>query len=325
MVLSSRLLFAKSEEEDSTVRHHVEVTQLRNVIMRSLSELRQSQHVLMPGLGPILNAMGDDETAEVSFKLLLPSELSVEDRRAWCLPDVPALEFWFRYAQADDSLAEVRHLLRLFQNLRSQNSKHLGFAQRALTRTRGLFDSLRTKIHCSSGCYSCARNAMLALDLDEKFNPGWTKRFQMLNEGDACGPGREADNTSEGQFTPSWIWLVPRLGQHPPSPQHPPPSMSLVQGTSQSRSIQCVFTGQNARLGQSDTKRRSNSPLRKWVARFAIFSGSKVGGFLSNLNERNRTLLLRLAFNVDCKHTLTVRQTFMPLWSFCSLTSGGRR
>ena len=79
--------------------------------MRSLSELRQYQRVLMPGLGPILNAMGDDETAEVSFKLLLPSELSVEDQHAWCLLDVPALEFWFCYAQADDSLAEVRRLL----------------------------------------------------------------------------------------------------------------------------------------------------------------------------------------------------------------------
>ena len=216
-VLSSRLLFAKSEEEDLTVRHHVEVTQLRNVIMRSLSELRQSQRVLMPGLGPILDAMGNDETAEVSFKLLLPSELSIEDQHAWCLLDVPALEFWFCYAQADDSLAKVHRLLRLFQNLHSHNSKHLGFAQRALTRTRGVFDSLRTKIHHSSGRYSHARNTMLALNPDEKFNPGWTKRFQMLNEGDARGPGREADDTSEGQFTPSWIWLVPWLGQRPPS------------------------------------------------------------------------------------------------------------
>ena len=83
--------------------------------------------------------------------------------------------------------------------------------------TRGLFNSLRTKIRCSCGRYSCARNAMLALNLDEKFNPGWTKHFQMLNEGDARGPGRGADDTSEGQFTPSWIWLVPWLGQRPPS------------------------------------------------------------------------------------------------------------
>ena len=110
--------------------------------MWSLSELHQSQRVLMPRLGPILDAMGDNETAEVSFKLLLTSELSIEDRRAWCLLDVPALEFQFCYAQADDSLAEVRRLLQLFQNLCSQNSKHLGFAQRALMHTRGLFDSL---------------------------------------------------------------------------------------------------------------------------------------------------------------------------------------
>ena len=49
---------------------------------------------------------------------------------------------------------------------------------------------------------------MLALDPDEKLTPGWTKRFQKLNEGDIRSPGREVDDTSEGRFAPSWIWLV---------------------------------------------------------------------------------------------------------------------
>ena len=48
---------------------------------------------------------------------------------------------------------------------------------------------------------------------------GWLQRFQKLNEGDIRGPGRGADDTSEGKFTPSWIWLVPR-------PSHPPPTTS---------------------------------------------------------------------------------------------------
>ena len=165
----------------------------------------------MPRLGPILDEMGDDEDPP---KLFLPSDLSAEDRSAWCLPDVPALEFRFRYAQADDSLAELRRLLRLFQNLRNQNSKHPGLAQKALTRTKGLFNSFRTRSRRAADRYSRARNAMLALDPDEKLSPGWTKRFQKLNDNDVRGPGRELEDTSEGQFTPSWIWLVPRLSHH---------------------------------------------------------------------------------------------------------------
>lgn len=167
----------------------------------------------MPGLGAILEAMGDDGTTDGPFKLLLPSELSVEDRSAWCLPHIPPLEFRFRYAQADDNLAELRRLLRLFQNLRIQNSKHLNLAQRALTRTKGLFNSLRARIDRSTDRYSHARKAMLGLDPDQRLGPGWMKRFQELNQGDVRGPGREFEDTSEGRFTPSWIWLVPRLSQ----------------------------------------------------------------------------------------------------------------
>ena len=170
----------------------------------------------MPGLGAILEAMGDSESTEGASKLLLPSELSVEDRSIWCLPHIPPLEFRFRYAQADDNLAEIRRLLRLFQNLRNQNTKHLNLAQRAVTRTRGLFESLRTRIRRSADRYSHARDAMLALDPDQQLGPGWMNRFQKLNNDDVRGPGREVEDTSEGQFTPSWIWLVPRLSQ--PSP-----------------------------------------------------------------------------------------------------------
>jgi len=65
--------------------------------------------------------------------------------------------------------------------------------------------------------YSHARDAMLALDPDEKFVPGWTQQFQMLKESDICGPGRERDDKSEGQFMLTWIWLVPQLSYPPPA------------------------------------------------------------------------------------------------------------
>ena len=75
----SRLLSAKAKEDGSTIRHHAEVVQLQNNISQSLSELHRYQCVLMPGPGPILDAMGDEETAEAPSELLLPSELSLLD------------------------------------------------------------------------------------------------------------------------------------------------------------------------------------------------------------------------------------------------------
>ena len=59
---------------------------------------------------------------------------------------------------------------------------------------------------------------MLTLDPDQKIEP-WRNRFQRqkLKEGDIRGPGRDIDNTSEGQYTPSWIWVVSYSG-HPSSP-----------------------------------------------------------------------------------------------------------
>jgi hypothetical protein len=170
----------------------------------------------MPTLGPILDEACDDKPTEDSFKLFLPSELSVDDRVAWCPPGTPALEFRFRYAQADDSLAEMRRLLRLKRNLRDENTKHLHMAQRSITRTKGLFASFHTRIHRFADRYSHARNAMLSLDPDQLYSPGWMERYQKLDVRDICGPGREEKDTSEGQFTPSWIWLVPRLS-HPPA------------------------------------------------------------------------------------------------------------
>ena len=213
----------------TTVRHQTEILELQNAISRSLPELRQSQRIHMPGLTPFLDGVRDDDITEDSLKLWLPSELSAEERDSWCLPGIPGLEFRFRYAQADDSLAELRRLRRLFQNLKDQNSKHPGLVQRGRTRSQGLFNGFQKRIQRCADRYSHARNAMLALDADQKFNPGWMQRFKKLNESDIRGPGREIGDKSEGKFIPSWIWLVPRLT--PPVPTLPRGPTTTISST----------------------------------------------------------------------------------------------
>ena len=215
--LLRRILSTKTKAGATTAHRHAEILQLRNTILRSLSELRKSQRVYMPGVISILDEMQNGEDPDDSLKLWLPSEVSADDRDIWCLPDIPFLEFRFRFAQANDCLAELRRLRRLLQGLQDQNAKHPSSSQNNVTRSQGLFEGFKSRIQRCASRYSHARDAMLALDPDEKFRPGWTQRFQKLNESDIRGPGRERDDKSEGQFVLSWIWLVPRLS-HPPQP-----------------------------------------------------------------------------------------------------------
>jgi len=111
----------------------------------------------MPGITSILDDVRNNELPEDSFKLWLPSEISAEDRDTWCLPNITFLEFRFRYAQADDSLAELRRLLRLSQGLRDQNAKHPSHSQKNVSRSQGLLEGFKARIQRNVARYSCAR------------------------------------------------------------------------------------------------------------------------------------------------------------------------
>ena len=211
------MLSAKTKAGVTTAHRHAKVLKLQNTILRNLSNLRQSQHVYMPGVASILDETCDNKASDDSLKLWLPSNVSANDQDVWCLLDIPAFEFRFCYAQADDSLAKLHHLRQLLQGLWDQNKKHPSQSQKNSTHSQGLFEGFKARIQCASSCYSRACNAMLALDQDEKLRPGWIQRFQKLNESDICGPGREEDDTSEGQFVLSWIWLVPHSSDPPPA------------------------------------------------------------------------------------------------------------
>lgn len=204
----------------------MELLELRNTLSRNILELRQSQRIYMPGLSPIF----EDNSSDEPVKLWLPSELPQDDRALWCLPGIPELEFRFRYAQADDSLAEVRRLRRILQGLRDQNAKHPSQAQRSRTRTRGVFEGFEARVQRAVRRYRYSRQAMLSLDPSQQLSPGWVQHFRVLEDADIRGPGRETYETSEGTFQPSWIWLLPRSTG--PAPNDSPPSNEPITATS---------------------------------------------------------------------------------------------
>ncbi|KAF9789306.1 hypothetical protein BJ322DRAFT_1000561 [Thelephora terrestris] len=202
-----RTLAAREKAKITTARANAEAQGLRNLLSKDLLELRKSQQIYMPGLGPLPE--GEDELDE-SIKLQLPSELSEDERAAWCLPGIPSLEFCFRYAQADNSLSQIRRLRRLLQNVQDQNAKHPSQTQQSISRSKGIFDGLASRVRRAAKQYRHSRWAMMALDPSEQLSPAWKDRFRELEDADLRGPGRESYEKSEGKFQPSWIWMVPQ-------------------------------------------------------------------------------------------------------------------
>ena len=187
----------------------------RKHLAKSIQDLRCIQKVYMPRLSHLIDNADDDSRLDTNpelFKLMLPSQLSFDDRQSWCLPGLSALETRFRYAQADDALAEIRRLRRLFQGLSNQNKKHINNSQHTMTRAKATFERYKTRITWFATQYRHARRALTALDPNGEIAE-WTTRFLELKDTDISGPGKDDDETSEGHTVSSWIWLVPMSSQ----------------------------------------------------------------------------------------------------------------
>ena len=128
----------------------------RKLLVNDIQEFRAIQKVYMPGLSHLVDDVEDDSrliTRPELFKLMLPSQLSPAERKSWCLPDLTTLEARFRYAQADDALAEIRRLRQLFQGLSDQTRKHITNSQGTGTRSHGTFDWYKAQISQSATVY----------------------------------------------------------------------------------------------------------------------------------------------------------------------------
>ena len=193
------------------------LAECRKHLVESIQEFRNVQRIYMPGVSHLLDDMDDSRlgTRPELFKLMLPSQLSSDNRQSWCLPNIPTLKARFRYAQADDALAEIRQLQRLYQGLSDQNRKHINNSQGTGTCSKGTFKRYKARISRFAALYCHAHRALIALDPTGEVTQ-WTSRFLELKEGDIRGPGRDDDDSSEGRIVSSWIWLVPKSSQPTP-------------------------------------------------------------------------------------------------------------
>ena len=254
----------------------------------------------MPGL-TTTNHDEDHERLENQpevLKLWLPSQLPSEHRVSWCLPEIPFLEFRFRYAQADDTLADLRRHIKFLQLARDQNTKHIKSTS-STTRSQGILDGFRGKINRLASQYRYARQALLALDPQEKLAPAWKTYFSELGSSDLRAPVRDGNQPSEGRFQPSWIWTKSRAPPLPATTTPDPLSASsssappvltapatvpVDQGSNDALEDGADFlnryNGQSVRQEQSDMKRRWSLPLRRWAEPFGTSNGRGIGGCL---------------------------------------------
>ena len=194
------------------------LAECRKHLSKSIRDLWDVQKVYMPGLSHLLN--NEDMRLDVHpelFKLMLSSQLPPGDRKSWCLPGLSTIEARFWYAQADNALAEIHRLQRLYQGLSDQNKKHINTSHHTVTCGRGVLERYKTRISWAATLYQHAHRALIILDPDGKVT-GWTSRFLELAEVDICGPGQEDNKPFEGRTVSSWIWLVPKSSLPPNEP-----------------------------------------------------------------------------------------------------------
>jgi len=105
-----RRLRHKQRTEVKTADEIFEIKKICGLLTQSIRLYYDCRKVYIPGLTSVDYSEDNDklETQPEVLKLWVPSQLPAENRSPWCLPGIPDLELRFRYAQADDSLADLR-------------------------------------------------------------------------------------------------------------------------------------------------------------------------------------------------------------------------
>jgi|SRR5215510_11837306 len=132
-----------------TTHEAYELQDKRNALYRRIENWRQVQTVYMPAVvGLRLSALSMEEspvTHPESSLLYLPSDLPEGFIIAGDLPDK---ERRLRLAQVNDSLLELKRLLRITMGLWEYKYSQLGSGQHPNTRAHALIDRYHDKIDC---------------------------------------------------------------------------------------------------------------------------------------------------------------------------------
>lgn len=183
----------------------------------------------MPTVGSLRTMVVDDDMVEGTRRhgkvrspahlvedlpLLLPSHLPQAYRDDPTLKSLRGKERRLRVAQADDALADIRHLRCVITRIAQFRRFNVnGTGGERTSRMRSLHDKFQAKVVLAAERYRAAYRALTALDP----TGAWRARLQPLLDGDIRGPGQDDHGVvdprgrltiNNGREKISWIWRV---------------------------------------------------------------------------------------------------------------------
>lgn len=247
-----RRLLLLREKSNATLLQAATRQEKVNTLCLRISRFRESQLLYMPGVPDLreegvspITASADDivnhptgrpiaqksspespATDQLEHECIwLSSAIPRDLREKACVAGVIATETRMQLALMDDSLDNLRRLLRISSTIRAdKRTNGGGTSQRVGTRTQNVLGCFTDKIDRTAARYRAAYAAMTSLDPTGE----WTNRLQQLKPDDIRSPHRDReedgkkkkkkrkandppeprrDRPSEGRRELSWIWL----------------------------------------------------------------------------------------------------------------------
>jgi len=210
-----------------TQKQLADLEEKRHTLLYRITQWREVQLAYIPAAGPLVamtasevlsHSDGENSVLAENLPLFLPSSLPLDIRTTRSCTQSMSHEARLREAQADDTLADIRHSLRIIAGLWQFKRQNVsGTGNHPNTRMHVLYTRFKHRIGQSILRYRAARTALVVLDP----NGEWKERLQELNDGDVHGPGNDDDGflelskgrsgSGKGRYEMSWIWLRQRI------------------------------------------------------------------------------------------------------------------
>ncbi|KAG6849505.1 hypothetical protein H0H93_007961 [Arthromyces matolae] len=194
-------------DESSTSLQRSKIIERSNRLFRKIEAWMSIQSLYIPLASTLRlrdDQLGSEEhvpTADIN--LYLPSEMV---GKAYCDPKFLDIEWRLRWAQAHETLHEIRRIILLRSQMR-KSKEELITGQRMHTRSNALLKDIADRIRHAVQKYKAIRNALLKLDrLLEKGN--WASTLCELTDDDVGGITAAEDDRPEGSRSLSWIWKL---------------------------------------------------------------------------------------------------------------------
>ena len=216
----------------------------RTTILKRIQRFREIQRLYMPGFDPrdYTNADHDDTSSSAAqstnaenIKLYMPFELNPSDRRKFCPNGLASIEDRIRFAEASDSLEDLRHHLRTRSFANKFKIANVT-GQIKNTRAREVQHRIDDKVRASELRYRRTREALRTLrgpgDWETKLKVLMKSDVRALNERELNRDERDevyqmrqrlgintddveeervvaqVATVGEGERRPSWIWFT---------------------------------------------------------------------------------------------------------------------